>query len=79
MISGIAWVSELIEIAGGTDIFSDLAFRKSAKDRIVNPEDVVRSAPDIMIGSWCGKKFNKDKYGPVRLRCHSGRPESPTP
>lgn len=61
MISGIAWVSELIEIAGGTDIFSDLAARKSAKDRIVTPEDVVRSAPDIMIGSWCGKKFSKDK------------------
>jgi iron complex transport system substrate-binding protein len=61
MISGIAWVSELIGIAGGVDIFPELADRKSAKDRIVVPEEVIRRAPDIMIGSWCGKKFNKDK------------------
>jgi len=61
MISGIAWVSELIEIAGGTDIFPELATCKSAKDRIVPREEVIRRAPDIIVGSWCGKKFKKDK------------------
>jgi iron complex transport system substrate-binding protein len=61
MISGIAWVSELVGIAGGIDIFPELADRKSAKDRIVAPDEVIRRAPDIIIGSWCGKKFNKDK------------------
>ncbi len=67
MISGIAWVSELIEIAGGTDIFGDLAERKSAKDRIVSAEDVISRAPDIIIGSWCGKKFS-----PQKLAARSG-------
>jgi len=61
MISGIAWISELIGAAGGTDIFADLAGHKSAKERIVNREEVIRRAPDIIIGSWCGKKFNKEK------------------
>ena len=61
MISGIAWVSELIDIAGGVDIFPELADCKSAKDRVVAPDEVIRRAPDIIIGSWCGKKFNKDK------------------
>jgi iron complex transport system substrate-binding protein len=61
MISGIAWVSELVEIAGGRDIFADRAAQKSAKDRIVHSEDVIARAPDIIIGSWCGKKFRKDK------------------
>jgi iron complex transport system substrate-binding protein len=57
MISGIKWVSELIETAGGIDIFPDLAERKNAKDRIVSPHDVIAAAPDIIVGSWCGKKF----------------------
>lgn len=61
MISGIAWVSELIEAAGGTDIFPELATCKSAKDRIVTREEVIRRAPDIIIGSWCGKKFKQEK------------------
>src|ERR1043166_6966778 len=61
MISGIAWVSELIGIAGGTDIFAERAGGKSAKDRIVNRDDVIGRAPDIIVGSWCGKKFNKEK------------------
>jgi iron complex transport system substrate-binding protein len=61
MISGIAWVSELIGIAGGIDIFAELAGCKSAKERIVDRDDVIRRAPDIIVGSWCGKKFNKDK------------------
>ena len=61
MIAGIAWVSELIAIAGGVDIFAELAGCKSAKDRIITPEAVVDRAPDIIIGSWCGKKFRKEK------------------
>ena len=61
MISGIAWVSELIGVAGGTDIFAERATAKSAKDRIVTPQDVIARAPDIIIGSWCGKKFRPEK------------------
>jgi iron complex transport system substrate-binding protein len=61
MISVIGWVSELIEAAGGIDVFADRASCKSAKDRIVTAEDVIRSAPDIIIGSWCGKKFRPEK------------------
>jgi len=61
MISGIGWVSELLGVAGGADIFPELMGHKSAKDRIVAPEEVIRRAPDIIIGSWCGKKFNKEK------------------
>lgn len=57
MISGIGWVSELIEIAGGIDIFSALAGKKSAPERIVTNAQVIKAAPDIIIGSWCGKKF----------------------
>jgi iron complex transport system substrate-binding protein len=61
MISGIAWVSELIGIAGGTDIFAELAGCKSAKDRIVTADQVIARAPDIIVGSWCGKKFRPEK------------------
>lgn len=57
MISGIGWVSELIDAAGGVDVFADLSKRKNAKDRIVAPEAVIAAKPDIIIGSWCGKKF----------------------
>ena len=57
MISGIGWVSELIEAAGGIDVFAHLAARKNAKDRIVSVAAVTTVAPDIIIGSWCGKKF----------------------
>ena len=61
MISGIGWVSELIEAAGGIDVFADRASCKSAKDRIVTAEEVIRNVPDIIIGSWCGKKFRPEK------------------
>jgi iron complex transport system substrate-binding protein len=61
MISGIGWVSELIEAAGGIDIFADRAACKSAKDRIVAAQDVIGRAPDIIVGSWCGKKFRPEK------------------
>jgi len=57
MISGLGWVSELIAAAGGTDVFPALATRKNAKDRVVSREDVIAAQPDIIIGSWCGKKF----------------------
>ena len=57
MISGIRWVSELIGIAGGTDVFLALSAGKSASERIVTAQDVISAKPDIIIGSWCGKKF----------------------
>lgn len=57
MISGIGWVSELVAIAGGIDVFAELAGNKSAKDRIVTAADVIARDPDIIVGSWCGKKF----------------------
>ncbi|MES2048979.1 MAG: cobalamin-binding protein [Pseudomonadota bacterium] len=61
MMSCIGWVSELIEIAGGQDAYSDLAQFHSAKERIIaDPVDVVQRAPDIIIGSWCGKKFRPE-------------------
>jgi iron complex transport system substrate-binding protein len=61
MISGIGWVSELVEVAGGSDIFADRASCKLAKDRIVTAEEVIHHSPDIIIGSWCGKKFRPEK------------------
>lgn len=61
LISGICWVSELIEIAGGIDIFSELRNQHDAKNRIVKPEDVIERNPDIIIGSWCGKMFKPEK------------------
>jgi iron complex transport system substrate-binding protein len=57
MISGIRWVAELIEIAGGIDVFPALSARKNAKERIVASEELIAANPDIIIGSWCGKKF----------------------
>ncbi len=57
MISGLGWVSELVQAAGGIEVFPQLAARKNARDRIVSGEDVVAARPDIVIGSWCGKKF----------------------
>jgi iron complex transport system substrate-binding protein len=61
LISGIGWVSELIEIAGGIDIFADLKNQRAAKDRIVRMDEVVERAPDLIIGSWCGKKFRPER------------------
>jgi iron complex transport system substrate-binding protein len=65
LISGIGWVSELIEAAGGIDIFADRAGSPAAKDRIVTAAEVVARRPDIIIGSWCGKKFRPER---VRVR-----------
>lgn len=57
-MAGIRWVSELIELAGGEDVFAELRDRHSARDRrIKDPMTVVARAPDLIIGSWCGKKF----------------------
>src|SRR5215467_15842581 len=61
LISGIGWVSELIEIAGGIDIFADRRNQGAAKDRIVTAEEVVEREPDLIIGSWCGKKFRPER------------------
>jgi iron complex transport system substrate-binding protein len=61
LISGIGWVSELIEIAGGEDIFASLRFEKAAKDRIVAPDVVRSAAPDVILASWCGKKVVPDR------------------
>jgi iron complex transport system substrate-binding protein len=61
MISGIAWVSELIDAAGGVDILEDRARGKSALDRVVTVAEVVARMPDLIIGSWCGKKFRPEK------------------
>jgi iron complex transport system substrate-binding protein len=60
LISGIRWVDELIEIAGGDTLFPE---RRGAlaKDRIVSPDAVRDAAPDVIIGSWCGKKVNKER------------------
>ena len=61
-ISGIRWVSELIGIAGGDDCFPELARESLGKNRIIaDTLEVVRRAPDIIIGSWCGKKFRPER------------------
>jgi iron complex transport system substrate-binding protein len=54
-IAGIRWVSEAIEIAGGRDVFSELRDRASARDRVVDPAEVARRDPEIILASWCGK------------------------
>jgi iron complex transport system substrate-binding protein len=61
-ISAIRWVSELLAIAGGDDCFLELAREPLGKDRIVqDPGEIVRRRPDIVIGSWCGKKFRPER------------------
>jgi len=59
LISGISWVDELVEIAGGTPLFSHLRSAALAKDRIVTPEAVHDGRPDVILASWCGKKVRK--------------------
>lgn len=60
MISGIGWVSELVAIAGGEDVFPDLARKGSARDRIITADQVVEAAPDLILASWCGKKVRPE-------------------
>lgn len=72
-ISAIRWVSELIGVAGGDDIFPDLALQPLGKDRILaNDERIWAAAPDIVLGSWCGKKFR-----PERVAARPGWAEVP--
>jgi iron complex transport system substrate-binding protein len=59
LISGIRWVEELVEIAGGTPIFPELRDARLAKDRIVDPAEVARRDPQVILASWCGKKMKK--------------------
>src|SRR5262249_41889522 len=59
LISGIRWVEELVEIAGGQPIFPELADRRLARDRIVDPLEVARRNPEVVFASWCGKKMRK--------------------
>jgi len=62
MITGIAWVCELVRSAGGNDVFPERGVETLAKNRILpGPEAVVERAPDIIVGSWCGKKFRPEK------------------
>lgn len=60
MICGIRWVSELLEIAGGEDLFRDRARGASARDRFVTNEEVVARAPEVMLASWCGEPFDRE-------------------
>jgi iron complex transport system substrate-binding protein len=72
LISSIGWVSELIAIAGGEDVFPELRHQQSASDRIVAPEAVRTAAPDVILASWCGKKVVPD-----RIRQREGWNEIP--
>jgi iron complex transport system substrate-binding protein len=72
LISGIGWVSELIEIAGGEDILPKLRFQQAARDRIISPDAVRMAAPDVILASWCGKKVVAD-----RIRKRPGWSEIP--
>jgi iron complex transport system substrate-binding protein len=73
MISGIRWVSELIQIAGGEDVFADQSHSQAASGRIVaEPRLVVEKQPEVILGSWCGKKFR-----PERVAARAGWREIP--
>src|SRR6185503_2537729 len=67
LISGIRWVEELVEIAGGTPLFPELADARLARDRIVDPSEVARRDPEVVLASWCGKKVQ-----PSRIRKRAG-------
>lgn len=61
MISGIRWVSELVGIAGGDDVFSALSRSQAASGRIVSSEAVIAAQPEVILGSWCGKRFRPER------------------
>jgi iron complex transport system substrate-binding protein len=61
MISGIRWVSELVEIAGGEDVLSQLSLSQGAAGRIHDGKEVIRRNPEVILGSWCGKKFRPER------------------
>ena len=61
MISAIRWVSELITVAGGDDVFTELALQSMGRNRVIADKlEPARRAPDIIVGSWCGKKFRPE-------------------
>ena len=62
LISGIGWVADLIEIAGGRDVFAELRERAGARERIVSAEEVVRRDPQIVLASWCGKPVDRAAF-----------------
>jgi iron complex transport system substrate-binding protein len=62
LIAGIRWVSELIEIAGGRDVFPELRAQRAAKDRVVSAEEVARRDPEIILASWCGKPVDVSSF-----------------
>jgi iron complex transport system substrate-binding protein len=61
LISGIRWVDELIEIAGGKPVFPELREQHSAKNRVVEPAAVIVANPEVIVASWCGRKVSKQK------------------
>ena len=61
IMCSIRWAMELIEIAGGVDCFPELSYFHSARDRVIQASQVIERQPDIIIGSWCGKKFQPSK------------------
>jgi iron complex transport system substrate-binding protein len=72
LISAIGWVSELVQVAGGDDIFPDRARQGGAQGRIVTHDEVIAGQPEIIIGSWCGKKFQ-----PAKVRTRPGFADVP--
>jgi iron complex transport system substrate-binding protein len=73
MISAIRWVSELVEVAGGEDVFAELSVSHAAAGRVIkDPQLVIRRKPDVILGSWCGKKFR-----PERVAARPGWQEIP--
>lgn len=62
IITGLRWVSELIDLAGGHDVFADVSHGGLAKDRIVRAEQVVERAPEVVLASWCGKPFDRATF-----------------
>ncbi len=61
LISGIRWVEELVELAGGETVFPELRHKRLGRDRIVDPDAVLSRDPEVIIASWCGVKVNKDR------------------
>jgi len=72
MISGIGWVSELIDIAGGRDVFASRSRGAAARERIVTSDEVIAAAPEFILASWCGKKVNT-----ARIRQRAGWADIP--
>lgn len=68
LISGISWVSELIEIAGGQELFPELKDKAIASERIITHEQVIAADPELILASWCGKKFDKRSF--VSRECY---------